>query len=348
MLSEDKRKKVISVHDIEDIIAKMAHIPSKRVNVDDKRTIANLERNLKLVVYGQDSAIEHLSTAIKLARAGLGDPQKPIGSFLFAGPTGVGKTEVTKQLAKILNLELIRFDMSEYMEGHSVSRLIGAPPGYVGYDKPGLLTDSVHKTPHAVLLLDEIEKAHPDIFNLLLQVMDHGKLTDSTGREADFRHVILVMTTNAGAEQLTRSSVGFVEQDHNTDNALVLKKTFPPEFRNRLDAIIYFQPLDTEIISHVVDKFIIELQALLDEKRVSLEVDNDARHWLAKKGYDPTMGARPMARLIQETLKKPLANELLFGKLAHGGTVHVTVGDDGELEFDYHTSARGMEKIKQL
>lgn len=346
MLSEEKRKKVIAVHDIEEIIAKMAHIPTKNVSIDDKRTLANLERNLKLVVYGQDQAIEHLSTAIKLARAGLGDPQKPIGSFLFAGPTGVGKTEVTRQLAKILHLELIRFDMSEYMESHSVARLIGAPPGYVGYEKAGLLTDAVHKTPHAVLLLDEIEKAHPDIFNLLLQVMDHGKLTDSNGREADFRHVILVLTTNVGADQLTRSSMGFVEQNHSSDNSQALERTFPPEFRNRLDAIVNFAQLSEATIEHVVDKFIIELQALLDEKRVTLDVDKDARFWLAKKGYDPNMGARPMSRLIQETLKKPLANELLFGKLAHGGTVHVTVDKNDELQMVFKSADKVTERMK--
>lgn len=337
LVSKGKSSKMISVHDIEEIIAKMAHVPSKNVSVNDRKAIGNLERNLKLLVYGQDSAIEHLTAAIKMARAGLGDPRKPIGSFLFAGPTGVGKTEVTRQLARLLDLELIRFDMSEYMEAHTVSRLIGAPPGYVGYEKAGLLTDAVHKTPHAVLLLDEIEKAHPDIFNLLLQVMDHGTLTDSNGREVDFRHIILVMTTNAGAEQIARSSVGFVEQNHSSDSTAVINRVFPPEFRNRLDAIVNFSPLSPETIGHVVDKFVVELQALLEPKHVFIELTAEAREWLAHKGYDPVMGARPMTRLIQDVLKKPLANEILFGQLAHGGQAKISLGEDGNLHFSYGT-----------
>jgi ATP-dependent Clp protease ATP-binding subunit ClpA len=355
LLSKSKSVKIISVHDIEEIIAKMAHIPSKNVSVNDKKAIANLERNLKLLVYGQDQAIEHLSAAIKMARAGLGDPRKPIGNFLFAGPTGVGKTEVTRQLAHLLDLELIRFDMSEYMESHTVSRLIGAPPGYVGYEKAGLLTDAVHKTPHAVLLLDEIEKAHPDIFNLLLQIMDHGTLTDSNGRETDFRHIILVMTTNAGAEQMARSTMGFVEQDNVLDGTAAINRLFPPEFRNRLDATVTFRPLSADIISHVVDKFVVELQALLEPKHVFLELDEDAREWLAEKGYDPVMGARPMSRLIQDVLKKPLANEILFGQLVHGGQVKITVDDDNHLAFEYQVdgyahkgrSNKGIVKSKE-
>lgn len=327
-----KRKKQIGVKEVEAVVAKIARIPPKTVSSSDKEVLQNLERNLKMVVFGQDDAIEQLSTAIKLARSGLGHVEKPIGAFLFSGPTGVGKTEVSRQLAKMLGVELIRFDMSEYMERHTVSRLIGAPPGYVGFDQGGLLTEAVTKHPHAVLLLDEIEKAHPDVYNLLLQVMDHGTLTDNNGRKADFRNVILVMTTNAGAESISRASIGFTKQDHSTDGMEVIKRTFTPEFRNRLDGIIPFRQLSEQVIEQVVDKFIVELQAQLDEKRVSIEVDAAARQWLAKRGYDPLMGARPMARVIKEQIKRPLAEELLFGRLAKGG--HVTISVEGdELTF---------------
>jgi ATP-dependent Clp protease ATP-binding subunit ClpA len=298
------------------------------VSVTDREALRNLERDLKMVVFGQDEAIDALSTAIKLARAGLGQPEKPIGSYLFAGPTGVGKTEVTRQLARVMGLELIRFDMSEYMERHTVSRLIGAPPGYVGFDQGGLLTEAITKHPHAVLLLDEIEKAHPDVFNLLLQVMDHGTLTDNNGRKADFRNVIIIMTTNAGAERAARASMGFTKQEHATDAIEDIKKLFSPEFRNRLDATIQFKALDEKTISHVVDKFVLELEAQLADKQVTIELDAAAREWLAKHGYDPAMGARPMARLIQERIKKPLANELLFGRLANGGHVKVSYRED--------------------
>ncbi len=328
-----KRKKTIGVKDIEAIVAKIARIPPKTVSSDDMQVLKNLERDLKLVIYGQDEAVESLAAAIKLSRSGLANQEKPIGSFLFAGPTGVGKTEVTRQLARIMGIELIRFDMSEYMERHTVSRLIGAPPGYVGYDQGGLLTEAITKHPHAVLLLDEIEKAHPDVFNLLLQVMDHGTLTDNNGRKADFRNVILVMTTNAGADQLNRASIGFTRQDHSTDAMEVIKRSFTPEFRNRLDGIIQFRQLGPETISQVVNKFVFELEGQLEEKGVSLELDEEARTWLAMRGYDPDMGARPMARLIQEKIKKPLAEALLFGELAGGGHLRITVKDD-ELAFE--------------
>ena len=333
---ESSRKKTIGIRDIEDIVAKIARIPAKNVSASDMETLKNLERDLKMVVYGQDEAIDLLASAIKMSRSGLGDPDKPIGSFLFAGPTGVGKTEVTRQLARIMGIELLRFDMSEYMERHTVSRLIGAPPGYVGYDEGGLLTDAVLKHPHAVLLLDEIEKAHPDVFNLLLQVMDHGTLTDTNGRKVDFRNVVIVMTSNAGAESLTRKTVGFTPQDHTTDAMETIKKTFSPEFRNRLDAIIQFKSLDPRTIVNVVDKFIIQLESQLEEKKVTLVVEDSARHWLAERGYDPQMGARPMARVIQEHIKKPLANEVLFGKLAGGGEVRITAGEGG-LKLEYET-----------
>lgn len=326
-------QKIIAVPEIEDIVARIARIPPKNISRDDKSTLENLERDLKRVVFGQDEAISALASAIKLSRAGLKAPEKPVGCFMFAGPTGVGKTEVTRQLAKVLGIELVRFDMSEYMERHTVSRLIGAPPGYVGYDQGGLLTDAINKQPHCVLLLDEIEKAHPDVFNLLLQVMDHGTLTDNNGRKTDFRHVVLVMTTNIGAESIARASFGFAEQDHSSDNKEAMKRAFSPEFRNRLDAIIQFKALPAGVIDSVVDKFLIELQAQLDDKKVVLEVDQDARTWLAERGYDQFMGARPMQRLIQDELKKPLAEMILFGALAdHGGTVHVSVGHkkDGE------------------
>ncbi|PWV65751.1 ATP-dependent Clp protease ATP-binding subunit ClpA [Plasticicumulans acidivorans] len=333
LLPLNRRKKTIGVPEIEAIIAKIARIPPKTVSASDKDTLRNLERNLKLVVFGQDPAIGVLANSIKMARSGLGNEEKPIGSFLFAGPTGVGKTEVTRQLAKALGIELIRFDMSEYMERHTVSRLIGAPPGYVGFDQGGLLTDAILKHPHSVLLLDEIEKAHPDVFNLLLQVMDHGTLTDNNGRKADFRNVILVMTTNAGADQLERSGIGFTTEDHTTDSMDVIRRMFSPEFRNRLDAIIQFAALESSTIGHVVDKFIIELEAQLVPRHVNLEVTDAARSWLAERGYDRKMGARPMARVIQEHIKKPLAEELLFGRLVEGG--HVTIDCVGdELRLD--------------
>ena len=331
--SASKRKKTIGIKEIEAIVAKIARIPPKTVSNDDMDTLKNLERNLKLVIFGQDQAIDSLSTAIKLSRAGLGNEDKPIGSFLFAGPTGVGKTEVTRQLARIMGIELIRFDMSEYMERHTVSRLIGAPPGYVGYDQGGLLTEEINKHPHAVLLLDEIEKAHPEVFNLLLQVMDHGTLTDNNGRKADFRNITIIMTTNAGAEQLSRSSMGFSSQDHSSDGMESIKKAFSPEFRNRLDGIIQFKQLGQDMIARVVDKFVFEFEHQLEEKGVSLSIDDEVRTWLAIKGYDPVMGARPLTRVIQEHLKKPLAEDLLFGTLAKGGHVTVTVKDD-ELVFD--------------
>lgn len=323
LVPSSKRKKTVGVHDIENIIAKIARIPAKNVSTSDKDVIKNLERNLKMVVFGQDEAIDTLSNAIKMSRSGLGNPQKPIGNFLFAGPTGVGKTEVTKQLAMQMGVDLVRFDMSEYMERHTVSRLIGAPPGYVGFDQGGLLTDAINKQPHCVLLLDEIEKAHPDVFNLLLQVFDHGTLTDSNGRKTDFRNVIIVMTTNAGADRISRSSVGFTQQDHSGDSMESISLMFSPEFRNRLDAIIQFNALDIRTISNVVDKFLIELEAQLDDKKVTVEVTEEAREWLAIHGYDKVMGARPMARLIEDKVKRPLAEELLFGKLEHGG--HVVV-----------------------
>ena len=328
-----KRKKTVGVADIEQVIAQMARIPEKSVSASDKETLRTLERDLKMVVYGQDEAIDTLATSIKMSRSGLGNDAKPIGSFLFAGPTGVGKTEVTRQLARILGVELVRFDMSEYMERHTVSRLIGAPPGYVGYDQGGLLTEAINKSPHVVLLLDEIEKAHPDVFNLLLQVMDHGTLTDNNGRKADFRNVILVMTTNAGAHEMSRPSIGFRNQDHTSDALEAIKKLFTPEFRNRLDAIVQFNSLDPTVIVQVVDKFIFELEAQLQEQQVTLEVQESARLWLAERGYDPKMGARPMARLIQQYIKKPLAEELLFGQLAKGGHLLISAGDDG-LAFD--------------
>ncbi|HHO67731.1 MAG TPA: ATP-dependent Clp protease ATP-binding subunit ClpA [Gammaproteobacteria bacterium] len=319
LLPPSRRKKTIGVADIESIVSKIARIPPKTVSASDKDALRTLERDLKMVVYGQDQAIETLAAAIKMARSGLGDEQKPIGSFLFAGPTGVGKTEITRQLAMIMGIELIRFDMSEYMERHTVSRLIGAPPGYVGFDQGGLMTEAVTKNPHAVLLLDEIEKAHPDVFNLLLQVMDHGTLTDNNGRKADFRNVVIVMTTNAGANEMSRPSIGFTQQDHSSDGMEAIRRLFTPEFRNRLDAVIQFRPLDPAVITQVVDKFIYELEAQLQEKNVAMDVEDSAREWLAEHGFDAKMGARPMARIIQEHIKKPLAEELLFGRLAHGG-----------------------------
>jgi len=324
-----KRKKVIGVHEIEQIVASIARVPAQSVSASDKALLKNIDRDLKMVVFGQDKAIDAISSAIKLSRAGLKDTEKPIGSFLFAGPTGVGKTELTRQLASVMGVELVRFDMSEYMERHTVSRLIGAPPGYVGFDQGGLLTEAITKQPHCVLLLDEIEKAHPEVFNLLLQVMDHGTLTDNNGRKADFRNVVIIMTTNAGAEQMSRRSIGFTHQDHSTDGLEEVRKAFTPEFRNRLDGIIQFGVLDIQVIKNVVDKLLVELQAQLDEKKVHIDVDEAAREWLAHHGYDEKMGARPMARLIHDKLKKPLAEAILFGELAEkGGSVRVTVEED--------------------
>ena len=333
LLPEGQRKERIDVEEIETIVAKMARIPAKQVTATDKDVLQHLERNLKMVIFGQDQGIESLASAIKLSRSGLASPDKPIGNFLFAGPTGVGKTEVTRQLALQLGIELVRFDMSEYMEPHSVSRLIGAPPGYVGFDQGGLLTEKIVKTPHCVLLLDEVEKAHPDIFNILLQVMDRGVLTDTNGREANFKNVILVMTTNAGATQAARRSIGFLKQDHATDAMEVIRKSFTPEFRNRLDAVVQFQPLGFDHILRVVDKFLIELEMLLQDKHVSLSATPAAREWLAHHGFDADMGARPMYRLIQDKVKRPLADELLFGKLLNGGKVSIDVRD-GELIVD--------------
>lgn len=333
MVPPSKRKKTINVGEVEEVVAAIARIPPKSVSASDKELLFGLEDKLEMVVFGQNEAIQTLSTAIKMSRAGLNSPKKPIGSFLFAGPTGVGKTEVTKQLASVMGMELVRFDMSEYMERHTVSRLIGAPPGYVGYDQGGLLTEAVNKTPHCVLLLDEIEKAHPEVFNILLQVMDHGTLTDNNGRKTDFRNVILVMTTNAGAAQMSRASIGFTQQDHTTDGAEELKKLFTPEFRNRLDSVIQFAPLTPDTTLHVVDKFLTELQGQLDDKGVLLNVDDEARNWLAEHGYDEKMGARPMARLVQDKIKKPLAEKILFGDLSKGGEIEITVVD-GELSLE--------------
>jgi ATP-dependent Clp protease ATP-binding subunit ClpA len=336
-----KRKKQINVTDVEKMVAKIARIPPSTVSTSDKQALKNLEANLRMVIFGQDEAIGTLASAIKLSRAGLKDEDKPIGSFLFSGPTGVGKTEVCRQLASIMGIELVRFDMSEYMERHTVSRLIGAPPGYVGFDQGGLLTEAVTKHPHCVLLLDEIEKAHPEVFNLLLQVMDHGTLTDNNGRSADFRNVIVIMTTNAGAQEMGRSSIGFTHQDHATDGMEVLKKVFTPEFRNRLDSIIQFDALSPEVIHTVVDKFLVEVQVQLDSKKVVLEINDEARAWLAEHGYDKAMGARPMQRLIQTKIKKELAEDILFGRLStNGGVVHVFVRDDDlVLEIDEPVSA---------
>ena len=332
------RAEFVSVELVESIVAKVARIPPKSVSASDRDLLKNLERTLKLVIFGQNEAISNLSSAIKMSRSGLREETKPVGSFLFAGPTGVGKTEVTRQLALALGIELVRFDMSEYMERHTVSRLIGAPPGYVGFDQGGLLTEAVNKNPHCVLLLDEIEKAHPEVFNLLLQVMDHGTLTDNNGRKADFRNVIMVMTTNAGAQEMSRASIGFTEQDHSTDGMEIIRKAFSPEFRNRLDAIIQFASLDEQTILKVVDKLIIELEAALQKNNVTFELNDAARRWIAERGYDARMGARPMARVIQENIKRPLAEELLFGKLADGGHVRIKVGKDDALLLEAHDS----------
>ncbi|MBE9549029.1 MAG: ATP-dependent Clp protease ATP-binding subunit ClpA [Proteobacteria bacterium] len=344
------RKPVLDAGDIESVIAKIARIPAKQVSRSDRDALKHLERDLKLSVFGQDEAIATLASAIKMSRSGLADSERPIGSFLFAGPTGVGKTEVTRQLAQILGIELTRFDMSEYMEAHSVSRLVGAPPGYVGFDKGGLLTEAITKNPHTVLLLDEIEKAHPDVYNLLLQIMDHGKLTDSNGREADFRHVVLVMTSNAGARIAARRSIGFSEQDNTTDAMAEIEKTFAPEFRNRLDGIIQFKSLDQSVVLKIVDKFIIELEAQLADKDVNITVSTAARNWLASKGFDETMGARPMQRMIKRYIKRPLAEELLFGSLTKGGEVFVETDETktDELKIRYHSnhdSKGGQEEL---
>jgi ATP-dependent Clp protease ATP-binding subunit ClpA len=341
ILPVSRRKKTIGKNEVEDIIAKIARIPPQTVSSDDRTQLKNLERNLKNVVFGQDPAIEALSAAIKMARSGLGKPDKPIGAFLFSGPTGVGKTEVAKQLAFTMGIELIRFDISEYMERHAVSRLIGAPPGYVGFDQGGLLTEAITKKPHAVLLMDEIEKAHPDIFNILLQVMDHGTLTDNNGRKADFRNVIIVMTTNAGAEMLQRRSIGFANAREAGDEMADIKRMFTPEFRNRLDSIISFRALDEDIILRVVDKFLMQLEDQLHEKKVDIRFSDALRKHLAKKGFDPVMGARPMARLIQDTIRKALADELLFGRLVGGGKVSVDVDEEGQIVLEFPGEASG-------
>ncbi|NWG39982.1 MAG: ATP-dependent Clp protease ATP-binding subunit ClpA [Hydrogenophilaceae bacterium] len=335
ILPKSKQKKVITPKEIEEIIAKIARIPAKTVSLDDRESLKRLDRDLKAVVFGQDKAIEALASAIKMSRSGLGNPQKPIGSFLFSGPTGVGKTEVARQLAYTLGIELIRFDMSEYMERHAVSRLIGAPPGYVGFDQGGLLTEAVNKHPHAVLLLDEIEKAHPDIFNVLLQVMDHGTLTDTNGRKADFRNVIIIMTTNAGADNLSRTAIGFAQPSKAGDEMIDIKRMFTPEFRNRLDAIIPFAALDHEVVMRVVDKFLMQLEEQLHEKKVEISFSEALREYLGKEGFDPLMGARPMSRLIQDTIRKALADELLFGKLANGGRVRVDVNAEGKVALEF-------------
>jgi ATP-dependent Clp protease ATP-binding subunit ClpA len=335
ILPKSKQKKVITPKEIEEIIAKIARVPAKTVSVDDRESLKRLDRDLKAVVFGQDAAIDTLAAAIKMSRSGLGNPQKPIGSFLFSGPTGVGKTEVARQLAYTLGIELTRFDMSEYMERHAVSRLIGAPPGYVGFDQGGLLTEAVNKHPHTVLLLDEIEKAHPDIFNVLLQVMDHGTLTDTNGRKADFRNVILIMTTNAGAENLSKSAIGFAQASKAGDELTDIKRLFTPEFRNRLDAIIQFAPLGHEVVMRVVDKFLMQLEDQLHEKKVEISFTEALKEYLGREGFDPLMGARPMARLIQDTIRKALADELLFGRLSNGGRVRVDVDTGGEVKLEF-------------
>ena len=346
LLPEEERKAELGAEDIEDIVARMARIPPRQVSRSDRDALRNLERDLKLVVFGQDEAIGALAAAIKMARSGLGEEDKPIGNFLFAGPTGVGKTEVTRQLALVMGIDLVRFDMSEYMEAHAVSRLVGAPPGYVGFDQGGLLTEAINKTPHAVILLDEIEKAHPDLLNILLQIMDHGKLTDANGREADFRNAIIIMTTNAGSRESARRSIGFMDQDHSSDSMEIIRKAFAPEFRNRLDAIIQFASLDFEVILLIVDKFVLELEAQLAQKDVSLTVTPAARAWLAEQGFAPKMGARPMKRVIQEHIKRQLADELLFGALAEGGEVTVDLADEGDRLAVTSINTTGAQKAR--
>jgi ATP-dependent Clp protease ATP-binding subunit ClpA len=348
LLPESKRRKTVTVKDVEEIVAKIARIPPKSVSTNDVEALRNLERDLKTLVFGQDKAIEALASAIKLARAGLREPEKPIGCYLFSGPTGVGKTEVARQLAKIMGIELTRFDMSEYMERHSVSRLIGAPPGYVGFDQGGLLTDAIDQHPHSVLLLDEIEKAHPDLFNILLQVMDHGRLTDHNGKTVDFRNVILIMTTNAGAADLAKAAMGFGREAREGDDTDAINRMFSPEFRNRLDSTIAFANLTPEIVAQVVDKFVMQLETQLGDRDVTIELTDEARAWLAKKGYDRSFGARPLARVIQEHIKKPLAEELLFGRLAKGGIVRIRVGEDGKLAFEFLATAPKADKIPEL
>ena len=346
LLPESKRKKMIGVKDVEAVVAKIARIPPKSVSREDQKTLLNLERDLKTVVFGQTKAIESISTAIKMSRAGLREPEKPIGCYLFSGPTGVGKTEVAKQLALTMGIELIRFDMSEYMERHTVSRLIGAPPGYVGFDQGGLLTDAIDQHPHAVLLLDEIEKAHPDLFNILLQVMDHGKLTDHNGKHVDFRNVVLIMTTNAGASDLAKEAIGIGRGKREGDDQEAIKNLFTPEFRNRLDATVSFSPLPPDVVTLVVDKFIIQLEAQLEDRGVTFELDNSARDWLVREGYDEQFGARPMARVIQEHIKKPLADELLFGKLENGGIVKISV-KNGKLQLNIKTTHLGKSNRRK-
>ena len=345
LLPKSKKKKTISETDVEKIVASMARIPVKTVSSSDKVSLKKLEENLKRVIFGQNEAIESLASTIKLSRAGLRTEGKPVGSFLFSGPTGVGKTEVSKQLALIMGIEFVRFDMSEYMERHTVSRLIGAPPGYVGYDQGGLLTEAVSKHPHSVILLDEIEKAHPEVFNILLQVMDHGSLTDNNGRKADFRNAVVIMTTNAGAQDMSRASMGFQSQDHSSDASEMIKKTFSPEFRNRLDGIIQFNPLPLEVIKTVVDKFLVELQVQLDEQKVQIEVSEKAREWLVENGYDKNMGARPMQRLIQDTIKKELAEHILFGDLSKNGGIASIDLKNGKIEIKYQENIKKKEKV---
>ena len=345
LLPESKRRKTVTVKDVEDIVAKIARIPPKSVSTNDMAVLKTLQRDLSTLVFGQDNAIEQLSSAIKLARAGLREPEKPIGCYLFSGPTGVGKTEVARQLSKILGIELVRFDMSEYMERHSISRLIGAPPGYVGFDQGGLLTDSVDQHPHCVLLLDEIEKAHPDLYNILLQVMDHGKLTDHNGKNVDFRNVILIMTTNAGASDMAKAAIGFGREGREGEDTEAIQRMFTPEFRNRLDSIIPFAGLTPEVVSRVVDKFIIQLETQLGDRDVTILLTDDARRWLAEKGYDKNYGARPLSRVIQEHIKRPLAEELLFGRLSKGGVVKVAVGEDKtKLSFEFEEGGKPVRE----
>jgi ATP-dependent Clp protease ATP-binding subunit ClpA len=351
LVPEGKRKKKITVKEVEETVATMARIPPKTVSKSDAEVMSNLEKDLKRLVFGQDAAITALASAIKLARAGLREPEKPIGCYLFSGPTGVGKTEVAKQLASLMGIELLRFDMSEYMEKHTVSRLIGAPPGYVGFDQGGLLTDGIDQHPHSVLLLDEIEKAHPDLFNILLQVMDHGKLTDHNGKQVDFRNVILIMTTNAGASDMAKAAIGFNRSKREGDDEEAINRLFTPEFRNRLDAVVTFSALPPEVITKVVEKFIFQLEAQLADRGVTIELGEDATKWLAEQGYDAKFGARPLARVIQEHIKKPLAEQLLFGSLINGGTVRIKVegeGDEKRIGFEYLPSEPGKKPRAQL